>query len=459
MGGVSLPAQQRDDHVNSMLQLASWNTQGKAWTQTLQVLEDAEVDSHILALQECSLPKGDDGCAPPGDDNNPVACDVAHGYVVLVGKPSGCHRKLAFCVDESWGALWSSFQVGDSHISLQLQLTQMKFVLVNVHLPHSGRPLEDLHRACDSLIACLMPVVEKGLPMVLLGDLNYDVHRDDPSSERGFAICSMLEMLRLTIVHPSTVPTWRIRTIDYIICSPSFHAQVAMPCQEDGPWEEYDVRQDLKHILGVDHACLLGTSLVAHRRTGLAKTRRRAWKHVPRKMHVTQPHLVEEFVQKVGAGMEMRSFQCKVDGLVNLASAATAPRRPVRYVDPADVKGMCQERSRTSNGDLRRMLSFAISRAREAARHAWKRGLVLRAAGGDWQAEKQLTKRDSLHAAMWPMLMAHEGDKHAVVREVASILLASSLAMPLLMLVSLFKACLKMSFRLLWKRLLRVSSL
>ena len=150
-------------------------------------------------------------------------------------------------------------------------------------------------------------------------------------------------MSRLTIVHPSTVPTWRIRTIDYIICSPSFHAQVAMPCQEDGPWEEYDVRQDLKHILGVDHACLLGTSLVAHRRTGLTKTRRRAWKHVPRKMHVTQPHLVEEFVQKVGAGMEMRSFQCKVDGLVNLASAATAPRRPVRYVDPADVKGMCQE--------------------------------------------------------------------------------------------------------------------
>ena len=59
----------------------------------------------------------------------------------------------------------------------------MKFVLVNVHLPHSGRPLEDLHRACDSLIACLMPVVEKGLPMVLLGDLDYDVHRDDPSSE------------------------------------------------------------------------------------------------------------------------------------------------------------------------------------------------------------------------------------------------------------------------------------
>ena len=73
----------------------------------------------------------------------------------------------------------------------------MKLLLVNVDLPHSGRPLEDLHRVCDSLISCLMPVVEKGLPMALLGYPNYDVHWDEPSSERGFAICRMLEMLRV----------------------------------------------------------------------------------------------------------------------------------------------------------------------------------------------------------------------------------------------------------------------
>ena len=80
-------------------------TEYEQGSRCLRDVQDAQVDSHILALQECSLPKGDDGCAPPGDDNNPVACDVAHGYVVLVGKPSRCHRKLAFCVDESWGAV------------------------------------------------------------------------------------------------------------------------------------------------------------------------------------------------------------------------------------------------------------------------------------------------------------------------------------------------------------------
>ena len=124
-------------------------------------------------------------------------------------------------------------------------------------------------------------------------------------------------------------------------------------------------------------------------------------------MRVIQPHLVEDFVQKVDAGMEMRSFRCRVDALVNLASAATAPRRPVRYVDPADVKRMCQERSRTLNSDLRRMLTVAILRARTAARHAWKRELALKAAGGDWQASEHLIKMTACMQqygrCSWPM--------------------------------------------------------
>ena len=73
----------------------SWNTQGKPWSTVLQTLDDAEVDAHLIALQEASAPQGTSSC-----EGEPICTDTLHGYVVVAGAPPGCHRKLAFCFDE-----------------------------------------------------------------------------------------------------------------------------------------------------------------------------------------------------------------------------------------------------------------------------------------------------------------------------------------------------------------------
>ena len=403
---------------NSLIQFISWNTQGKSWSQTLQVLDDAEVDSHIVALQECSDPRGDAGGKPRNDDNNPVACQVASGFVVFTCKPSGCHRQLAFCFDETWEGRWSRFQVGHSHVSVHIQMQNKQVVLVNAHLPHSGRPLGDMLQACESLITSLMPVVEKQVPIVFLGDLNFDIHREEASSERGFAVCSALEMLGLTILSDNKTQTWRHKTLDYVMCNNSFASLVLHVNPGSGePWGDYVVRPDLQATLGVDHACVMCDSLLPAPLKQSKKTRAMYWSRIPRKMYVARPDEVEAFCQ---TACHSQSFDDRFISLKSLAGRATVPRRSLRYVDPSEVKSLIRQRSKCFDSAKRKLLSFEISRARAAAKHVWKLELVRRAASGDWLAKKLLTKRDSLHAALWPMVLVHDGDKGKVVDLVAA---------------------------------------
>ena len=67
----------------------------------------------------------------------------------------------------------------------------------------------------------------------------------------------------------------------------------------------------------------------------------------------------------------------------------------------------------------RKKLSFDISKARVVAKQAWNRELVDRAASDNWIARKYIPKYESLHAALWPMVILYGGDKDREVDLVA----------------------------------------
>lgn len=124
---------------NSLLELGTWNIQGKSFEHAITVLQDFSLDLHALALQEVGQVEHDDG--------QPTSIHVSEldGYVVLVAKPSGCFRHVALCLDADCLSDWCSGRVGRSHFSCTVPIPPFEkgVCLVSAHLPHQGRPLDD----------------------------------------------------------------------------------------------------------------------------------------------------------------------------------------------------------------------------------------------------------------------------------------------------------------------------
>ena len=192
--------------------------------------------------------------------------------LVLSGLPEGCFRRLVFCVED--GIRWSSFQIGYAHICMRFQAVGRDVLFVNVHFPHSGRPVNDFLLACDSVVATVQPSADKEIPIVMLGDLNYDLFRDDPASDRGAAVHAMLSALGLTVWPSCRGYTWRRGTIDYVICNDVFARMSACHSSEHRPWGDYAVRPDLREMLRVDHNAVVCDVLLP-RPAGPAPGRRR----------------------------------------------------------------------------------------------------------------------------------------------------------------------------------------
>ena len=165
-------------------------------------------------------------------------CAVVGDMLVLSGLPEGCFRRLVFCVED--GFSWSPFQIAP--ICMRFQVAGRDVQFVNAHFPHSGRPVNDFLLACDSVVAAVQPISDKGIPIVMLGDFNYDLFRDDPASDRGAAIHAMLSMLGLTVWLSNQSHTWRQRTIDYVICNDAFWRMSACHSSEHRPWGDYAVQ-------------------------------------------------------------------------------------------------------------------------------------------------------------------------------------------------------------------------
>ena len=380
----------------------------------MQILEDAEIDNHIIALQEVTASKESGNAC--GSETQAPECDVVGDMLVLSGLPEGCFRRLVFCVED--GIRWSSFQIGYAHICMRFQAVGRDVLFVNVHLPHSGRPVNDFLLACDSVVATAQPSADKEIPIVMLGDLNYDLFRDDPASDRGAAVHAMLSALGLTVWPSCRGHTWRRRTIDYVICNDAFARMSACHSSEHRPWGDYAVRPDLREMLRVDHNAVVCDVLLP-RPAGPAPGRRRRrvdWSRVPRRMCLVSPDAVAAQLDALPGVLDGAASGVSV--LNRLAATVTRPRRALRYVDPPEVKELCRVRSGTVELEVRRRLSLQIVEARKLAKQAWKRQLYLSAASGNWHARKRLEKTVSLEASLWPMLLQLDGDRSKLVEEV-----------------------------------------
>ena len=376
------------------MQFASWNTQGKPWNSTLQILEDACVDAHVIALQECNNPKGD-----VADEDislmRDLQCRVLHGYMVLSGHPPGCHRQLAFCLEDSDEVSAGKFDVGFCHISLCVNLVRRPMLFLNVHLPHSGRPLSDLQQACESVVTSVARQVQQGMPIILLGDLNFDLHHDETGSDRGLLVCSMLEALGTTVLSDNRGSTWRHRTIDYVL-SNNVYCNQAANVGEDGaaPWADYTVRHDVQKMLGVDHACVIAETLMnATKDPLLAVRRRQLWSRMPRKMVVTSPEVVQCWAHEPRTDGPLDQ---RLQRLRDLAAVASSPQCSLRYKDPAPVRALCRNRSACPDPAVRKQLSFDIAKSRQDAKAKWRTWLVHQAASGNWRARRLLLKKTVL---------------------------------------------------------------
>ena len=264
---------------------------------------------------------------------------------------------------------------------------------------------------CDSLVESLSRPCQTGQPIVLMGDLNCDLYRDDPCSDRSQLIQATLGMLGVAVVSDSKEFTWRTRTIDYVAGNRSFHRWALSASATGSPWGEYVARCDLQTLLHADHApiqcdVLLEAQAVKYR------SRRRCFAGMPRKMVVNDPSLMHEFFSRYVPGQ--LPFAAAVSELQNIARYATCPLGSLRYVDPPQVKEFCRKRSVCNDPALRRDLSLSIIAARKLAKDAWRRHLIFRAASGDWQARRRLTKRDSLNNALRPTVLSLGGEDLAL---------------------------------------------
>ena len=190
------------------------------------------------------------------------------------------------------------------------------------------------------------------MPVILLGDLNFDLYRDETGSDRGLLVCSMLEALGTTVLSNNRGSTWRHRAIDYVLCNNAYCNQAAT-VGEDGaaPWADYTVRLDVQQMLGVDHACVIAETLMNATKDPLVAVRRRQlWSRMPRKMVVTNPEAVQCWTHELRTDGPLHQ---KLRRLQDLAAVASSPRSSLRYKDPAPSacplsQPLCMSRSSCS---------------------------------------------------------------------------------------------------------------
>ena len=135
--------------------------------------------------------------------------------------------------------------------------------VVCVHLPHSGRPLQDLIDASQSLQQDLQFHVDRSLPIVLLGDLNVSLVGE--GTDRSHLVLSTLDAVGLHHFSHCTDPTRTPspRRLDHIVYTDSFLLHCApVSIHTALPWVAESYRWDAKECLGVDHVLIAHDVLV-----------------------------------------------------------------------------------------------------------------------------------------------------------------------------------------------------
>ena len=259
-------------------------------------------------------------------------------------------------------------------------------IVVVAHLPHRGRPFEDFQLACQELERDLQRFSQRGLPILLLGDLNEQ-----------------------DLMHYSTdgLPTWRHKRIDQILYNSTLLNMSCAIGTPHCPWATLQVRPD--------HVPLLGETLFRGLPTKpISKNRRRLCaQHLqqrPCRMMITNPAAIQAFAYDHVRAAATDPIQV-CTALKHLVPRCSKPIPPKRYVDPPDIKELCRLRSLCFDLEQRRRYSFQIFKLRAAAQTSWRRSLVQAAASGDWASRRLLQKRQPLLVAARPLLDKFHGDQ------------------------------------------------
>ena len=400
-----------------LIQYGSWNVQGKNMDSVISILDDFLIDTHILSVQEVGPGTSDSDCSGSSPEVQ-VTQPRGGRQTVLQCHPPGCFRSLGLILDDDGLQSWSSAHVGHSHLVVLIKHSlldaDVPLVIVSLHLPHSGRPAADFEAACASLHADLTRFADSNLPTLLLGDFNQQIHLPGVAGDRAALLDAVLQSLGLGYVSQDSVPTWRDRRVDHIVCNHAFACKCLPIGSEACRWAEVSVLENLRAALGVDHRLLLHESMLRPSHPGVRKRRSRAaqFRNRPCRMALHSP---EDLQRCVYAHMSNPS----VGFLETAARTSTRPAPSRKYVDPPAVRDLCLQRSVCFEPERRQQLSLAIYRARGLARRSWRKNLVLEAACGDWQARRMLLKQVSTHTASRRFASTYDTQEHAAraVRE------------------------------------------
>lgn len=345
---------------------------------------------------------------------------------MLIAKPSACFRHLALVLDSDCLADWCSGQVGHSHFSCAVQIPpfQKGVCLVTAHLPHQGRPLDDFLAALSSLEACLIPMVRKNHPIILLGDLNVDLCQG--SGARLTALLACFHKLGLLHFSKDSAPTWGTHRLDHLVCnSLVIDTCQVFPCQPACPWAAVEVRPDLKHALSVDHNFVLHELLTVgrgRRSRGHRFQRYRAFLHRPCKMHVTNVPLLQQkiygFLDFASRGLMPAPQSFLTECAVQCCSRAPA----LRFRDSPELQQLCRARSVCGDAQQRRVLSLSIHVRRKWEKQMWRRHLLHRASRGYWSARRFLQRKSgSSSSRVASGLVRQFGSRDAAIAHVKDI--------------------------------------
>ena len=384
-----------------LFQYACWNIQGKCITQCLDSLLSSELDFHILGLQEVSL----DAALAKDEQRGTPGVTFHNGYTILHGWPAGCFRRLALCVEDGILQKWCRIKCGHSHLVVQVQLSicTVPVTVVVLHFPHSGRPLSDFHMACQDMQRDLQRSLQQKLPVMVLGDFIEQIHVDTSVNERWSILQNVLTGLDLLHFSSDGLPTWRNRRIDHIL----FNSTMVHLCSPIGPADcpcsLLQVRPDFMSVLGVDHALLLGESLLrncpSHCFSQTSRRRRRAlqFQQRPCRMVLTQADPIQAFIYRHSGLMQFSPGQI-YSSLKDLVPVCSKPLPSRKYMDPPHIKELCRVRSLCTTIPQRKHLSVQIFQLRKLARQQWHRTIVREAACGNWACRKLLHPRRPLAA-------------------------------------------------------------
>ena len=164
------PVSPCDELNHSVLQLATWNIQGKPLELAVTALHGFQLDLQVVAFQEVGRAIASEEITTDG-----LTMLELGGLALLVAKPDGCFRHAALGLDADCFAAWGNGHVGHSHLCCAVSIPPFTkpLCIACVHLPHHGRPVDDFLAALASLELCLRPIARKGHPILVLGDLTH----------------------------------------------------------------------------------------------------------------------------------------------------------------------------------------------------------------------------------------------------------------------------------------------